>query len=162
MPFFFHLAFKLESSKLTPMNFPSSPIQKQLNPALRWVLLLVGFVAIALAIIGILLPVLPTVPFLLLALGCFARSSDHFYAWLLDHAHLGPLVRPFLQGNGIPRTSKLKAIALIWISMTLSVLFFLETLWVRVCLLVIALGVTIYLLYLPTAGSDDHSKADPF
>ena len=131
---------------------------KQLNPVLRWILLISGFVFIALAIIGIFLPVLPTVPFLLLASGCFARSSERFYAWLLDHTHLGPLLRPYLRGHGIPRATKLKAIALIWASIAISVLFLLETLWVRVCLLIIALGVTIYLLYLPTAEIDNCSK----
>ena len=131
---------------------------KQLNPVLRWILLISGFVFIALAIIGIFLPVLPTVPFLLLASGCFARSSERFYTWLLDHTHLGPLLRPYLRGCGIPRATKLKAIALIWASIAISVLFLLETLWVRVFLLVIALGVTIYLLYLPTAEIDNCSK----
>ena len=133
-------------------------MSKQLNPVLRWILLIAGFIAIALAIIGIFLPVLPTVPFLLLALGCFARSSEHFYAWLLDHTHLGPLIRPYLQRSGIPRATKLKVIALLWISIIISVLFFLETPWTRACLLVIALGVTLYLLYLPTAGIDKLSK----
>lgn len=132
----------------------------QLNPVLRWILLISGFISIALAIIGVFLPVLPTVPFLLLASGCFARSSERFYAWLLDHAHLGPMIRPYLQGCGIPRATKLKAIALTWISIAISVLFLLEILWVRVFLLVIALGVTIYLLYLPTAEIDNCSKTE--
>lgn len=140
------------------MNSSTNQIPKQYNPALRWVLLLLGFASIFLAIIGIFLPVLPTVPFLLLALGCFARSSERFYAWLIDHTHFGPLIRPYLQGAGIPRAAKVKAIALVWISITISVLFLLETLWVRVFLLVIALGVTVYLLCLPTSETADHKN----
>lgn len=142
------------------MSFSSNHTPKQLKPALRWTLLLVGFVAVVLAIVGIFLPVLPTVPFLLLALGCFARSSERFYTWLRDHAHFGPLIRPYLQGRGIPRAARLKAIALLWTSITISVLFLLETPWVRGGLLVIALGVTLYLLRLPTAGADDHNDAN--
>ena len=140
------------------MNSSPKQLSKQLNPVLRWILLISGFVSIALAIIGIFLPVLPTVPFLLLASGCFARSSERFYAWMLDHTHLGPMIRPYLKGGGIPRATKLKAIALIWASIAISVLFLLEILWVQVFLLVIALGVTIYLLYLPTAEIDNCSK----
>lgn len=132
------------------MNSSFNQTSKQFNPVLRWILLLTGFAAIVLAMIGVFLPILPTVPFLLLALGCFARSSERFYAWLIEHAHFGPLIRPYLQGCGIPRATKLKAISLVWISITVSVLFFLETLWLQMCLLAIALGVTSYLLYLPT------------
>jgi len=142
------------------MNSFFNQTPKQFNPALRWILLLTGFAAIILAMIGVFLPVLPTVPFLLLALGCFARSSERFYAWLIDHAHFGPLIRPYLRGCGIPRVTKLKAIALVWISITISVLFLLETLWIRVCLLAIALGVTSYLLYLPTDRTGEQSKVE--
>ena len=95
---------------------------KPLNPALRWGLLIAGFTAVGLGVLGIFLPVLPTVPFLLLATACFARSSERFYAWLLDHAHLGPMVRPYLEGQGLRRNTKVRAIALIWISISLSLL----------------------------------------
>ena len=132
------------------MKNPSKRNFKKLNPVLRGVLFLIGFISIALALAGIFLPVLPTVPFLLLALGCFARSSELFYTWLLEHAYLGQLIRPYVQGEGIPRVAKIKAIVLIWLSITISVLFFLETLWLRILLLVIAIGVTIYLWFLPT------------
>ncbi len=137
------------------MNNSSNLNLKKLHPVLRWVLFVTGFISIALALIGIFLPVLPTVPFLLLALGCFARSSERFYTWLLEHAHLGQLIRPYIQGEGVPQATKIKAIALIWISITISVLFLLETLWVRVLLLVIASSVTAYLWYLPTAKTGD-------
>ncbi len=131
-------------------NSPNQDLEK-LNPVLRGVLFVAGFISIALALIGIFLPVLPTVPFLLLALGCFARSSERFYTWLLEHAHLGQLIRPYVQGEGVPQATKIKAIALIWISIAISVLFLLETFWVQIVLLVIACGVTIYLWCLPTA-----------
>lgn len=126
---------------------------------MRWILFITGWVAVTLAVIGVFLPVMPTVPFLLLAVACFGRSSERFYTWLLDHAHLGPLIRPYLHGRGISRTSKLKAIVMVWVSIGISVLFLLEALWVRVLLLVIAFGVTLYLLNLPTAGNNDQDDA---
>lgn len=119
------------------------------HPALRGVLLGCGLLALALAVAGLFLPVLPTVPFLLLALACFSRSSERFTAWLLGHGHLGPLLRPYLHGQGLPRAAKIKAIALLWGSIGMSVLFLLELLWLKALLLIIALAVTLYLCRLP-------------
>lgn len=136
---------------------PSGPLTRQLPPTLRYALLAAGFLFVALGVLGIFLPILPTVPLLLLALACFARSSERFYCWLLNHAHLGPLVKPYLDGRGMTRTSKLKALILLWISITASVVFLIDLSWVRGLLLIIALGVTCYLLRLPNLVTEDQS-----
>lgn len=130
------------------------------SPALRWALLTIGFVAVGLAVAGIFLPVLPTVPFLLLALACFARSSSRFYTWLLEHAHLGPMIRPYLQGRGISRSSRRKAIALLWASIAVSMLLLLESPWLRGLLLIVACSVSLYLLRLPTYTPDNTTETD--
>lgn len=124
---------------------------KQLSPLRRGLLLTAGFTAAALGALGIFLPILPTVPFLLLALACFTRSSERCYTWLLDHAHFGPIVRPYLDGRGMQRATKWKAIGLLWTSIALSGLLLLENPWLPLMLLVVAVGVTLYLLRLPTA-----------
>ena len=116
---------------------------------LRPVLLTVGFVTTALAVVGIFLPLLPTVPLLLLAAACFARSSERFHGWLLEHRYLGPLIRDYLEGTGIPLRAKLIAISMIWMSISVSVLFLVPLLPVKILLIFIALGVTVYLLRLP-------------
>lgn len=108
----------------------------------------------ALGVLGIFLPVLPTVPFLLLALACFARSSERFYNWLLDHAHFGPIIRPYINGQGMTRACKVKAIALVWASISLSAFFLIETVWVRWLLLLTACSVTLYLLKLPRIDAE--------
>ncbi|TFG47027.1 MAG: DUF454 domain-containing protein [Candidatus Brocadiia bacterium] len=128
---------------------------KPINPALRWTLLVSGFLATALGVLGIFLPVLPTVPFLLLALACFARSSERFHNWLLDHAHFGPIIRPYINGQGMTRASKVKAIALVWASISLSVFYLVELDWVRWLLILISCGVTLYLLKLPSIEVED-------
>ncbi|MDX9709179.1 MAG: YbaN family protein, partial [Trichloromonas sp.] len=120
-------------------------------PALRWLLFACGWLSIALALLGLFLPVLPTVPFLLLALACFSRSSGRFYSWLVEHEQLGPLVRPYLAVAGMPLRAKVKAILLVWASILLSTFFLIDRLWLRILLPCIALGVTLYLLRLPTA-----------
>ena len=131
---------------------------KPINPALRWTLLTAGFLATALGVLGIFLPILPTVPFLLLALACFARSSERFYDWLLEHAYFGPIVQPYINGCGMSRVSKVKAITLLWASISLSAFFLIELVWVQVLLLVIACTVTFYLLSLPTINIEDNES----
>jgi uncharacterized membrane protein YbaN (DUF454 family) len=133
---------------------------KPINQALRWALLASGFLAIVLGGLGIFLPVLPTVPFLLLALACFARSSERFYDWLLEHAHFGPIIQPYINGCGLSRMSKVKAISLLWASITLSAFLLIELVWVQGLLLVIACAVTFYLLSLPTI-SIENNESDP-
>ena len=139
------------------MNTAYDQTPKPLSPVLRWILFVTGFIAIGLGVIGIFLPVLPTVPFLLLAAACFGRSSERFYTWLINHTQLGPLVRPYLQGSGLTRASKLKAIGYIWASIAISAIFLVNIIWVRGLLLIIGLGVTLYLLQLPTIVKNDQS-----
>src|SRR5512145_1590412 len=112
---------------------------------LRWLLLGIGWLSVALGVIGIFVPVLPTTPFLLLAAACFVRSSRHFYQWLVDHPHLGPWIRDYLEGNGIPLKGKVYALALMWASITLSC-YLVPMPWARAFMLTSAVLVTIYIL----------------
>ena len=73
---------------------------------MRLVWLVVGFVAVALAVAGALLPLLPTTPFLILAAFCFARSSPRLEARLIAHRRFGPLIRDWRAGGAISRPAK--------------------------------------------------------
>lgn len=126
--------------------------------AVRWCLLALGIICTGLAVLGIFLPLLPTVPFLLLAAACFARSSERLHRWLLDHRHLGPMLRGYLEGSGIPRRAKATAITLVWVTVPPSAIFVVPLPWVRVFLFGIALAVTIYLLRLPTLPDGDSPR----
>ncbi len=77
-----------------------------------------GVLALVLGILGIFLPLLPATPFLLLAAFCFARSSERFHSWLLNHPRLGPPIRDW-QERGVIRTGpKLLATAMLAVSAT--------------------------------------------
>lgn len=69
-----------------------------------------GVIALALGIAGMALPLLPTVPFLLLAAFCFARSNPAWEAWLLDHPRFGPPIRAWRARRAIGRRAKVAAV----------------------------------------------------
>ena len=84
----------------------ATPRPRQRKGWVRYLLLGLGWLSVALGIIGAFLPLLPTTPFLLLAAACFMRSSERFYLWLINHKWLGPWVKPYLEGEGIPLKGK--------------------------------------------------------
>lgn len=114
----------------------------------RVVLTGVGCLAVALAVVGAFVPLLPTVPLLLVAAACFARSSETLHRWLLEHPRLGPVVRAYRDG-AVPRRARRIAILTIWVSILASALA-VPLAWVRALLVTVAAAVTIYLLRLPT------------
>jgi len=69
-----------------------------------------GIVALAAGIIGIVLPLLPTTPFLLLAAFCFDRGSPALHNWLISHAHLGPIIQNWRDHGAVPTSAKVIAV----------------------------------------------------
>ena len=126
-------------------EIPVPPVQEQRNPVIRYVLLAIGWLSVALGVIGIFLPVLPTTPFLLLAAACFMRSSKRFYLWLVNHRQLGPWIVVYLEGQGIPLKGKVYAIGLMWLSIGLSC-YLVPLFWARAFMLTSAVVVSLYIL----------------
>ncbi|WP_088535101.1 YbaN family protein [Geobacter sp. DSM 9736] len=136
------------------MAEPTNPRQVK-SGVLRIVLMVAGWCSVAAGVAGIFLPLVPTVPLLLLAALCFARSSEGLHTWLVEHNRLGPLVRDYLKGAGIPLRAKASALGMIWITVPTSAFLFVPKAWLRVVLLCIAAGVTVYLVRLPTLRHRD-------
>ena len=83
---------------------------------MRLLFLCLGWFFVGLGLVGAFLPVLPTTPFLLLAVACFARSSPRLEAWLLNHPAFGPPLRNWREKRAISRKAKLSAVALMSVS----------------------------------------------
>jgi uncharacterized membrane protein YbaN (DUF454 family) len=105
---------------------------------------------VALGVLGILLPLLPTTPFLLLAAGCFVRSSPRLYAWLLNHKWFGSYIRHYREHKAIPLRAKVVVLALLWGSIGYAAIGVAKAWWLRALLVAIAVGVTTHVVRLKT------------
>lgn len=115
------------------------------NRMVRGLLVAAGTFFVGLGILGIFLPLLPTTPFLLLAAALYSKSSKRFYNGLLNNKWFGRYIRDYREGKGVPLKVKLFSIAFLWITILISAIF-VDILWVRILLIVIALGVTVHIL----------------
>jgi uncharacterized membrane protein YbaN (DUF454 family) len=73
---------------------------------MRWIWLTCGLLALGAGIVGVFLPLLPTVPFLLLAAFCFSKSSQRLHDWLLAHPVFGPMIEDWRRSGAIRPTAK--------------------------------------------------------
>ena len=81
-----------------------------------------GLSAVGLGFVGVWLPLLPTVPFMLLAAFCFARGSDRFHTWLMTHPRFGPAIRDWQTHGAISRSGKRAAMVAIAAGVLISVI----------------------------------------
>jgi len=112
---------------------------------------LVGGVAcIALGMAGLVLPVLPTTPFMLLAALCFARASPKLHRWLLGSRTFGPMIHEWQRHRAIPWRTKLTAIALMSVTMAGSIVFFVRPWPLQAALFLLGLVLAIWLYRIPS------------
>jgi uncharacterized membrane protein YbaN (DUF454 family) len=120
----------------------------------RRIFIAAGSIFLALGITGIIVPVLPTTPFLLLAAICYTRGSERLYNALLNNRVVGSYLRNYLEGNGMDLRMKIWTISLLWITIICTAVFLTESLIVRVILSVVVAGVTIHILAIKTCHQD--------
>ena len=129
-----------------------------LDHAARWMLIAAGMICVGLGALGIILPGLPTTPFLLLAAYCFARSSEHFHRGLLNHRWFGSYVRNFEEGRGMTRPAKASTLLVLWLSFGVTIIFFVPVVWGQVGMFVLATSVSAYILRLPTPAPEPRAE----
>jgi uncharacterized membrane protein YbaN (DUF454 family) len=102
------------------------PADRRAPVWVRPVYLLIGFLSLGLGVAGSFVPLLPTVPFLLLAAWCFARSSRQLHGWLVTHRRLGPMIAPFQAGGFMPRRAKLTVLLLMVATFTATFIWLID------------------------------------
>ncbi len=131
--------------------------EKKGQKIIRALWLAVGLVCVGLGAIGMVLPILPTTPFLLAAAACFCKSSTRMYDWLLSNKWFGEYIRNYREGRGLPMRTKITALSVMWATIGISTVFLLNRLLppqlilpMQIVMIAVAVGVSIHILRLPT------------
>ena len=131
--------------------------EKKGQKIIRALWLAVGLVFVGLGAIGLVLPILPTTPFLLAAAACFCKSSTRMYDWLLSNKWFGDYIRNYKEGRGLPMRTKITVVTVMWATISISTVFLISRLLppelilpLQVAMIAVAVGVSIHILRLPT------------
>ncbi|SIQ17493.1 hypothetical protein SAMN05880590_102417 [Rhizobium sp. RU35A] len=122
------------------------------DAGMRILLMGLGWLFVALGILGAFLPLLPTTPFLLLAVACFTRSSPRLEAWLLNHPRFGPPLRNWREHGAISRRAKVAAVGLMAASYAIFVASTAPPLWRALLVLAILLCSSLFIVTRPDAS----------
>jgi Uncharacterized protein conserved in bacteria len=116
---------------------------------MRFILMGLAWLAVAIGVVGIFVPVLPTTPFIILAAALFARSSPRFEQWLLDHPRLGKPLTDWRRDGAISRSAKIASVSMMTVSY--GVLWFAgsQSPYVRLIVALILVSCAVYVLSRP-------------
>lgn len=128
------------------ISFLSAPQENNM----KILLLVIGYLSLALGILGIFLPLLPTVPFLLLTAWCFAKASPRLHQRFLRYRWFRFYIRGYLEGRGVSQKVKWISLTLLWISGLFSVTVLIQPLWAKIVVVVILTTVTVHIVRIPS------------
>ena len=137
-------------------TFPSA-CKEQGRKIIRTLWFFAGTICMVLGAVGMVLPLLPTTPFLLAAAACYYKSSEKMHTWLLSNKWFGEYIRNYTEGRGLTRKTKITALALLWATMGFSTVFMLNRLLpaqlvmpTQIIMIAVAIAVSFHILRLPT------------
>jgi uncharacterized membrane protein YbaN (DUF454 family) len=130
----------------TPARFSKSKLD-------RCALITVGLLSLAAGIIGIFAPVWPTTCFLLLAAGCFSKSSQRLHGWMMSNRLFGSYLQRYKEHGTIGSRVRIGSLVILWTSLLLSSWLVGFSAWISLLLFVVGSGVTAHLLKLPTEAN---------
>jgi uncharacterized membrane protein YbaN (DUF454 family) len=138
-------------------TFKAAENKKKGQNVTRALWFIAGMLCLFLGAIGIVLPILPTTPFLLASAACFCKSSSRMYNWLLNNRWFGEYIKNYKEGKGIPMKTKITALTVLWITIGFSTVFLLNRLLppqlvipLQLIMVAVAMGVSVHILRLPT------------
>jgi uncharacterized protein len=120
------------------------------NKAVKALLIILGTLSITLGVIGIVVPLLPTTPLILLGAACYVKASDELYQKLIRNKWLGKYIKDFREKNGITLKNKVLSLSIMWISISGTILMFEIKFWLGAVLIIIAVTVSAYILSFDT------------
>jgi uncharacterized membrane protein YbaN (DUF454 family) len=106
----------------------------------------IGTISLIIGVIGLLLPVIPTTPFILLSAFCYARGSKRLHNWLTSNRFFGFYIKNYEEGKGIPFKIKVYAISLLWLSTFFTLMLFLNNFYMKVSFIILVILLTIYII----------------
>lgn len=115
----------------------------------RHIIFTCGLICVVLGAIGVVLPILPTTPFLLLAAACFAKTSQRFHSWLLGNPYFGPLIKNWQTERFIEKKAKTRALLLIVATFSLSI-YMVGMVYLKIMLVCMMVGSLVCVGRLPT------------
>ena len=131
----------------------SSSEDDQQPKSIRFLFSLAGTLFLGLGAIGVVIPILPTTPFLLLAVGCYYKGSKRMHHWILNNKWFGTYLRNYKEGKGISLKHKIFSILFLWLTISYSIFFILTVFFGQIILVGIAVVVSIHIIMLPTLMS---------
>ncbi len=116
--------------------------------------IILGTLFLGIGCIGLILPILPTTPFLILAAACYVRGVDRIYGWMMRNRLFGEFIKNYLEGKGIKSMQKVITLVFLWLMIIFITVYMIENMIRRIFLLIIDLTVSVHILKLPTVQSD--------
>ena len=113
---------------------------------MKYLLIIFGSIFLALGVIGVFLPLLPTTPFLLLSAALYVRSSEKLYQWLIHQKYLGTYIRNFREHKAIPLRAKIISIIMVWTTLIYCAITISEQLGIKFLFIFLAIGITWHIL----------------
>ncbi len=130
---------------------PKIQVKEEKNKLKKLLWIVLGSFFVGIGYIGIFVPGLPTTIFLILAAGCYIRSSKKLYNWLINNKIFGKYIKDYYDGKGMPLKSKILAISMIIIFCSFAVTFAIKPMWIDIIVSIIAIvGVLYIALRIPT------------
>jgi uncharacterized membrane protein YbaN (DUF454 family) len=123
------------------------------------ILIVLGTLSLCIGIIGIVVPGLPTTPFILLTAGLYLKSSDKLYQKFIANRFIGAYILEFQTNKGMTKRNKLFAIGTMWIMITLSCVFFIVPYFLKFIVSIIGLiGTYVMGIVIPTRYSSNNNN----
>ena len=111
----------------------------------RIVLVIAGTLFLIIGSVGVVIPVLPTTPFLLLAAACYIRGSKRIHNWMINNSIFGDFIRNYMERRGITIKQKVTTLIVLWLTIVVSIYYFIDDYLIRIVLFIIAVIVSIHI-----------------